>query len=423
MVFNIEELKNKRILFQDTEQGMKFTYLGVGFSAGSRFDPPELAGASHLLEHLVFKGTQQKTAEEINREFNKLGAYSNAFTSWNTVFYFSKVPTDNLEKTAELWAELLESLVFTEEDFENEKQVVLEELRMRDDSPVQSLSKQLLKKFLPDHSIGRPIGGEEKTVANITKDQLENFMREYYTAEGSLLLLAGGEPDEKTLQKIKDIFGSNHSQERKVPKVPNDEPINPKKGIYYFNRRSKTIYGELLAIGPPGNTVLGKAMKLFTYYLTESKRSPLYKALIRKGLVSDFGSVLYVQPDISVWGIGFSASKEKFSSSLNTILTTIKEVLSKPWDEETLSSWVKEYNARLSIGSESVSFRAMFDLEMYYDFALQGNYEALISLNNQLVTEDISELFNLLKKELPFALGILGPKKSVNLIDNDLLPN
>ena len=422
MTFNLEELRNKRLFYKDTEDGMKFSYLGIGFSAGSRFDPPEIAGASHLLEHLVFKGTPTKSAEEINREFNRLGASSNAFTSWNTVFYFSKTPIYNLEKTAELWAELLQSLVFSEEDFEHEKQVVLEELRMREDSPVQYLSKQLLKKFLPDHSIGRPIGGEEKTVEAITKEQLEKFMNEHYTADGSLLLLVGGEPEKRVVEKIKNLFGQNHIQERKVPKIPKEEEIKPHKDVYYFRKKSKTIYGEIIAIGPPGDSPLGKIMKLFTYYLTESKRSPLYKALIRKGIVSDFGSVLYIQPDISIWGVGFSASREKFSKAINTVISTLQNVLENPWKEDTLNSWVKEYTSKVSVGSESVTARALLDLELFYDLRIEGNYETLINILRNVKVDDIKELFETLKKQLPFTIGILGPKKDVNLIENELIP-
>lgn len=422
MTFTSKTLDNSRVFIQDIEKTMTFSYLGVGFAAGSRFDPPGLEGASHLLEHLLFKGTKTKTAEQINREFSRLGADSNAFTSWNTVFYYSKVPARNLQKTADLWQELLEELIITDEDFEHERQVVLEELKITADSPVKHLSIKALQNLLPNHSFGKPIGGNEKSVSKITREQLEEFMSEYYTPEGSLLMLVGGIPDDNISEKIETIFSKPSEKPRSAPLQVEEEYPKPLRDIHHIDRKGNTVYGEIITIGPRGDSVFGKIMHLFTYFLGSSKRSPLYKALIRRGLASDIEPLYYVQPDVTVWGVGFSASVTKVQRVIESLLHVLEEVLSMKWDKEILETWIDEFVNTMSLNGESVSYRAFNIIEEYYDHKSVSNLDSILELMQKTSVEDMNALVEELKKQTPFSLSLLGPRKAVSLPESELLP-
>ncbi len=422
MVFTSKTLDNSRMFILDIERTMTLSYLGVGFAAGSRFDPPGLEGASHLLEHLLFKGTRTKTAEEINREFSRLGADSNAFTSWNTVFYYSKVPTKNLQKTADLWQELLEELIITDKDFEHERQVVLEELRLTADSPVKYLSIRALQNLLPNHSFGKPIGGNEKSVNKITKEQLEEFMREYYTPEGSLLLLVGGIPEENISTRIETIFSSQSEKTRSAPLNVEEDYPKAMKDVHYIDRKGNTVYGEIITTGPRGDSVFGKIMHLFTYFLGSSKRSPLYKTLIRRGLASDIEPLYYVQPDVTVWGVGFSASITKVQRVLESLLHVLEEVLSMKWDKEILDSWTDEFVSTMSLNGESVSYRAFNIIEEYFDHRSVSNLDSVLDLMRKTSVDDMNALVEELRRQTPFSVSILGPRKAVSLPESEFLP-
>ncbi len=415
-------LDNSRMFIQDIERTMTFSYLGVGFAAGSRFDPPGLEGASHLLEHLLFKGTKTKNAEQINREFSRLGADSNAFTSWNTVFYYSKVPTKNLQKTADLWQELLEELIITDEDFEHERQVVLEELKITADTPVKHLSIKALQNLLPNHSFGKPIGGNEGSVNKITREQLEEFMSEYYTPEGSLLMLVGGIPEDSISERIETIFSRPSEKRRVAPLQIEEEYPKPVKDVHYIDRKGNTAYGEIITVGPRGDSILGKIMHLFTYFLGSSKRSPLYKALIRRGLASDIEPLYYVQPDVTVWGIGFSASITKIQRVLESLLQVLEEVLSMRWGKEILESWLEEFLNIMNLNGESVSYRAFNIIEEYYDHRSVSNLDAILEVMRQTSVDDMNSLVEELKKQTPFSLSLLGPRKAISLPESELLP-
>lgn len=164
--------------------------LGWFVKTGARDESASLAGVSHFLEHMVFKGTARRTAEQVNHELDHLGAQSNAYTSEDaTVFYASILPECQTQ-AVDLLTDLMQPTI-AEEEFETERQVVLEEIAMYDDQPPYGAFEKLSELFFGDHPLATRILGTEETVGDLTVAQMREYHRTRYTADNMILVASG----------------------------------------------------------------------------------------------------------------------------------------------------------------------------------------------------------------------------------------
>lgn len=157
---------------------------------GSRDERPEVAGVSHFLEHMVFKGTERRRAEDVNRELDHLGAQSNAYTSEDsTVFYASVLPECQFE-AVDLLTDLMRPKL-SEEDFEMEKQVILEEIAMYDDQPPYGAFERVSELFFGEHPLATRVLGTVETVSDLTLEQMREYHRQRYAKDNMFLVASG----------------------------------------------------------------------------------------------------------------------------------------------------------------------------------------------------------------------------------------
>ena len=158
--------------------------------AGSRDEPPELAGVSHFLEHMCFKGTPRRDWRSINVEFDEMGSYYNAFTAKERTFYFGWVPAENVDRQIELLADMMRS-VLPADEFDVEKGVILEEIAMSKDS-IEHLAWDLIhEKLCPGHPLSWPVLGTTESIESLSRDQMHAYFEERYSPPNVQLIVAG----------------------------------------------------------------------------------------------------------------------------------------------------------------------------------------------------------------------------------------
>ena len=163
---------------------------GCFVKTGARDEQPEIAGVSHFLEHMVFKGTSRRSAEDVNRELDHLGAHSNAFTSEDaTVFYASVLP-ECQEHAVDLLTDLMQPTL-DEEEFETEKQVVLEEIAMYDDQPPYGAFECATELFFGDHPLSTRVLGTTESVADLSVAQMRAYHSQRYTQDNVYVVACG----------------------------------------------------------------------------------------------------------------------------------------------------------------------------------------------------------------------------------------
>ncbi|MDR7273403.1 M16 family metallopeptidase [Catenuloplanes atrovinosus] len=165
--------------------------IGIWAAIGSRDETPELSGASHFLEHLLFKGTERRTAMDISAEIEAVGGETNAFTAKEYTCYYARVLDENLPLAVDVLCDLAANSVLADADVETERGVILEEIAMHDDEPGDQVHDIFTELIYGDHPLGQLISGTEQTIGAMTRAQIETFYRERYTAPHLVIAAAG----------------------------------------------------------------------------------------------------------------------------------------------------------------------------------------------------------------------------------------
>ncbi len=196
--------------------------VGVWVSVGSRDEGATVAGAAHFLEHLLFKSTPTRTAVDIAQEMDAVGGELNAFTAKEHTCYYAHVLDSDLELAIELVSDVVLNGCCAAEDVELERDVVLEEIAMRDDDPEDALADLFLGALFGDHPVGRPVIGTVQSVSAMTRAQLHSFHLRRYTPERMVVAVAGNVDHDEVVALVREHFGPRLVRGRR--------PIAPRKG-------------------------------------------------------------------------------------------------------------------------------------------------------------------------------------------------
>ncbi len=181
--------------------------VGVWIGTGSREESREETGISHFIEHMLFKGTKNRSAEQIARSVDSIGGGLDAFTSKELVSYNVKVLDEHLPHAFGIVSDLVRNPLFEKSDIEKEKGVILEELKMDVDNPEYLIHEIFASNFWKGHSLGRPILGTRQTIRSFDRDSVERYYRRYYTPKNILITAAGSLTHKKLVQLAEDHFG------------------------------------------------------------------------------------------------------------------------------------------------------------------------------------------------------------------------
>src|SRR5271166_4710171 len=175
--------------------------VGIWICTGSREESQDDSGLTHFIEHMVFKGTKNRSAEQIARSVDSIGGGLDAFTSKELVSYNVKVLDEHLPEAFDVVADLVRNPLFQKEDIEKEKGVILEELKMEVDNPEYLIHEIFSSSFWKGHPLGRPILGTKQTIRTFDRDKVEKYYRQFYTPS-NILITAAGNLDHRKLVRL-----------------------------------------------------------------------------------------------------------------------------------------------------------------------------------------------------------------------------
>jgi predicted Zn-dependent peptidase len=187
--------------------GMRSVSFGVWVSIGSRDETPELSGASHFLEHLLFKGTHRRSALDISAEIEAVGGETNAFTAKEYTCYYARVLDADLPLAIDVMCDLVADSVLAEADVETERGVILEEIAMVDDEPGDEVHDLFADAVYGDRPLGRRISGTVETISALTRDQIHAFYRGRYGAPTIVVAAAGNLEHTEVVERVAAAFG------------------------------------------------------------------------------------------------------------------------------------------------------------------------------------------------------------------------
>lgn len=199
--------------------------LGVWIRTGSAYETEKNNGIAHMVEHMLFKGTESRTARQIADETADIGGNLDACTSKEFTSYYVWVLKENLEQSIELLGDMLTNSLFLDEDLEKEKDIVMEEIDMYKDSPEDVVHEMLQKSLWKNQPLGYLISGEKDIVEGFTGTDLKQFVQEHYTAENMIISVAGNVSWEEIQEQLEKAFSGVHQRESRYRlEVPSFTP-------------------------------------------------------------------------------------------------------------------------------------------------------------------------------------------------------
>src|SRR5271169_580263 len=200
-------LPNGLVVITETMQHVRSVSVGIWVRNGSRREVPAENGLAHFLEHMVFKGTERRSAEHIAREMDSVGGMLDAFTSKEQICFNAKVLDEHLPIAFDVISDLVLRPKFDSEDVKKERQVVLEEIKMDLDNPESMLHEIFTRNFWPGHALGRPILGTPDTVKKFNREGLRSRFRHWFAPDHLVITAAGNVKHEKVLELVQREFG------------------------------------------------------------------------------------------------------------------------------------------------------------------------------------------------------------------------
>lgn len=181
--------------------------LGIWVGVGSMYEPAEINGISHLLEHMAFKGTTTRSAQKIAEEIENVGGYINACTSRETTAFYIKVLKEDAPLAVDILADILQNSTFDPDEFKREKEVVLQEIKQSVDTPDDIVFDYFQEQAYPDQPLGRPILGSVEKVRAISRETLDHYMKTNYTPKRMVAAAAGNITHAAFVSLIENAFG------------------------------------------------------------------------------------------------------------------------------------------------------------------------------------------------------------------------
>ena len=342
--------------------------VGIWVKTGSRNERANQAGVTHFLEHMLFKGTEKRSAFELVQQVESAGGYLNAFTSSEYTCYYARCLDTELERCLDVLSDMVQHSAFPSDEIEKEKKVVLEEMKMYRDNPDDYVFEVFTGQIFDQHPLGRPIIGFEETVAAFTRDDLTNYVAERYTPANIIVAVAGNTDHETVVELVGRYFntfndGNGYVADKQIltPYETSSKIITkPIEQTHFVTGRRSLANDDperykLLLI----NTVLGGGMSSRLHQNIREKYGYCYS-------ISSFNQAY---TDTGMFGVYIGTDKEYVSHVKELIFAEFRKIREELVSDQELAEAKAQLKGKLLLSQESMSNRMtrLAKSEIYYD--------------------------------------------------------
>ncbi len=353
--YQLSTLANGVQVVSESIEHVKSVSLGIWVRVGSRYENEKNNGVTHFIEHMLFKGTENRSAKEIAEEVDSMGGQLNAFTAKEYTCYYIRMIDENLAQGMDILADMLLKSKLDENDIDKERSVIEEEIKMYADAP-DELANDLFNNLVwPDHPLGRPILGTEETLANIDRKVLVGYMKEMYTASNIVIACAGKVEHEELVKLAEKYFGFLPKGERNQC-LPAPEFNFVQKWV---NKETEQVQICMGAKGVANNDSDEQyQMSVLNAYLGGGMSSRLVQK-VREEMSMAYSIYSYhsAYSDVGLWGIAAATREENCREMVKIILDELHDVAQNGISEAALKRVLGQFKGSIYLGNESVSSR------------------------------------------------------------------
>lgn len=358
----IDEVRSTRLpngitVLTEHMPGLRSVTAGIWVRRGSRHEAPELNGICHFIEHAVFKGTERRTARDIAVESDRLGGHLDAFTTHEMTGFAVKVADRSLPEAFDLLADLLAHPRFEQNDLEREQKVILEEMKMVEDTPDELLGELFNAAYFPGHPLGRPIEGTEETISSFDHATVSAFHAREFSPSNLVVAAAGNVDHERLVALVECSFG-NSEAERSRSDAAEQSPTPAAPILFEQKKELEQAHLVIAAPWPDAKSNDRYAASLLASVVGGGTSSRLWQTIREeRGLAYSVGAGGSTFSDVGVFTIYAGTSPEHLDEVLDLSLAEMRRVVAESVSAEELTLAKDQALSSILLALESSSAR------------------------------------------------------------------
>lgn len=410
--YEITTLENGIRVITETVNHVQFMSMGFWVGVGSRYETERQWGITHFIEHMLFKGTDKRTAEQISGAVDAVGGQLNAFTSKENTCYYIKTLTEDFPLAVDVLSDMLLNSRFDNEEIAKEREVIIEEIKMYEDTPDDLVHDLMSDNLWPNHPLGRSILGTEESIAAFDHDMLKSYVKQYYTGSNIVVSVVGNISHAQVVKAIKEVLGG-------IPKGAPNQYQTAGKAQSGVNCYYKEIAQSQICVAMPGvakeddrlfplsilNTYLGGGMSARLVKKIREEEGLAYSVYSYNGSYTDTGAFV----------ISVGTRPENCQRVIDIILEELDDVRQNGITQEELDKSFSQLKGSLFMGLETVNSRMnkLGRSMLAYDRVVtpEENVDEL----SKVTVADVKALAEDMFRRENLQITVLGPVKDVKM--------
>jgi predicted Zn-dependent peptidase len=395
--------------------------IGVWIDVGSRDEGNDERGISHFIEHMLFKGTKRRSAKEIASSLESVGGALNAFTGREHTCYFARVLDEHLKVAIDVLADILKNSLLNPSDLENEKKVIISEIKDLEDSPADLAHDRLMNNMWQNHPLGRSIMGDTENILRMARSKLIDFIKRNYVAPRVVIASSGNLRHQDLVRMIEKKFQFN--QTVAIPQV-NQSTLQADQKRMVVNRKTAQTHVSLGVPVFPYKDRRRYAALILSNILGGGMSSRLFQSIREKlGLAYNVFTFVDFFEDTGVFGVYLGTHKKNTVRAIDLVLKEMRRMKKDSLSRQELSHAKYQLKGSLMLSLENTSNRMN---RMAQQELLLGKYVDLdetINSINKVKGKEVIEVANDLFDPNKLSAVILGPvgKRAINQVNWNII--
>lgn len=404
-----KQLNNGVRVLTEKVPGVRSLSMGIWVGAGSRHENEQRAGISHFIEHMMFKGTQKRSAAEIAEALDSVGGQLNAFTTKEYTCYYTKTLDEHFDLALDVLTDMFFNSTFSEKAIEKERNVIEEEIKMYEDTPDELIHDLFVHTAWPEHPLGKPILGTAESLSQFHQQDFFAYLQEKYVANRIVVAIAGNLEHEAIQEKVAQVF------EKMPAHQQNEEIVSPeqtKANVFNLTRDTGQVqiclgtgglsqHDERLYVASVLNNVLGGGL---SSRLVQSIRE-------ERGLAYSVFSYHTAFCDTGLFTFYAGTSPTKYDEVIHLLVKEVEDVLANGIKEKELIRAKEQIKGSLLLGLESVSSRMTRLGRNELCLKRIIPITEIVERISAVTRDDVKTIAHDLFAEKRFALSTIGPLK------------
>ena len=412
-MYNLKKFSNGLRLLTIPVTGAKTITILVLVPLGSRYETKTANGISHFIEHMMFKGTKRRPNNfMIASELDGIGAEYNAFTSKDHTGYWIKTTPDNINLALDILSDMLFNSTFNKDDFQKERGVILEEIKMYEDNPLLYIEDFFERSLYGNHPLGWMISGPISGVKKLKREELFKYRKKFYQPNNILVGIAGNIKKNQTIELVKKYFSHSPRKKNGNKYLPFKKKVSKPKANVLF-RKTKQVQ---IALGVPAYSYFNKqleALEVLSVILGGNMSSRLFREVrVKRGLCYFVRTDMSVYQDTGSFIVRAGLNKDRIYEAIKVILFEINKIREQGVTDQELKR-AKDYikgHFLLSL-EDSAALNSWYTKQLLLIGKILTPEKKLIKIN-KVSKNDIQKVSHNILQNNRLILSLIGPFKS-----------